>query len=239
MTMKKSKDDLKKKSVEAALEWICKEFGSDKNLDIGIGSGTTIAFSFPLLSKFRNFRYVPTSRATEKGLEEQNLNIASYDSVERMKIDIDGTDEVDPEFNLLKGGGGCHNIEKKVAKKSKIFLVVCDDSKIVDHLGEKKKLPVEITKNSINNALQELSRYGNANVRSENGNNFMTDSGNLIVDVDLNRNAVSGDLIKLEKEINKIEGVIENGIFAERKADLVFIGRPEKVEILKRSQFDE
>lgn len=232
--MNTDRGKLKKKSAEAALDWITEKLDEERDHLLGVGSGSTVSFAFRGLARLENFSYVPTSKETERGLKEFGAGVREFGSVEETVLDLDGADEVDPDLNLIKGGGGCHTMEKKIAEKAETLLIVVDETKIVDRIGEKSDLPVEVEGGLLSSAREALSTYGIPELRKNEGELFLTDNGNPILDVNLNREVTSGDLPRLEREINSIGGVIENGLFAERNADVVFVGSPEGVEKLRK-----
>lgn len=233
----KDRNTLKQKAVRAAIEWLTTKFDFDEGLSAGVGSGSTVGFCFDNLKNYPNILTVPTSEKTRSELEARNVRMTELDSVERLAFDIDGADEVASNFHLIKGGSGHHNEEKRVSKKSELFVVVVDSSKLVRCLGQTKPVPVEISSENRGRIEKELSRFGEVKIRTDDGHFDRTDSGNLIVDLRLKEELCSPEeSVKLEEEINDVAGVIENGIFARRPADIVFVGREKGVEILRRKE---
>ena len=224
-------DELKKRAAHAAMDWIQENYSTRKKMYIGVGSGSTVSFAFPRLAENTHTVAVPTSDRTEDELRNLGMTIGSLDAVEALHFDIDGADEVDPNLNLIKGGWGYHTREKRVAKKSQKFIVVIDKTKMVDYLGQKRPVPLEVEEPMIGSVTEELKSFGLPRIRKHEGKIFYTGEGNPIMDLKLTRQFPSSELVQLERDINGIRGVIENGIFASRPADLVFIGYPDRVEI--------
>lgn len=225
------KDSLKKLAVEGALDWIENNYDLTREFRIGAGSGSTVSYAFPRLADYSNITAIPTSSSTKKRLKEFGVNIDQLKSSDQLAFDLDGADEVDPELNLIKGGGGCHYWEKKVAKRSELFIIVVDQTKMVNYLGQTFPLPVEVSPENMYKTRKLLEKYGNPSFRRTTDGLFWTDNGNVIVDVDLTKKMGEDELIEREREINRIDGVVENGFFVNRKADIVFVGTEDGLEI--------
>lgn len=208
-----SQEEIKLEVAKAALEYV------PKNKIIGVGTGSTANIFIHQLAKFKNdiLGAVASSMATKNLLEEKGIKVFELEEVNSIPIYIDGADEFDMDLNLIKGGGGALTREKIVAAFAKCFICIVDSSKTVKRLG-KFPLPIEIIPMALNYVKTEIAtRFGaKATLRK----NFITDNGNLILDV-------SGMLIdnpeKLEYELNNIVGVVTNGLFANRKADIVLV----------------
>jgi len=237
--MRKAKqNELKRRSALAALDWVEENLLTEsEDTFVGIGSGSTISFAFERMADWQ-VTAVPTSLKTRQRLKELGMEVEDIKKADLLQFDIDGADEVDPNLNLIKGGGGAHYKEKRVALKSKKLIIVVDETKLVDFLGQKFPLPVEILPQKRDSALTELRslKLGSVALRSEGGNGeyFRTDNGNLIADIQLNGKWDEDQLRQLEEEINRIDGVWENGFFVKRPADMVFVGREKRVELLKK-----
>ncbi|RLI94817.1 MAG: ribose 5-phosphate isomerase A [Candidatus Altiarchaeales archaeon] len=199
---------------------------------VGLGTGSTAEYAVREIARMignnaLNIIGVPTSRRTEKLARELEIPILKIESVKRIDIDIDGADYVDGKFNLIKGGGGAHTMEKIVAKMSDLFIVIVDYTKLVDSL-DSCIVPIEVHKEKVKFVSRELKKInGIPRLRK----NFITDSGNFILDTKFNNINPK----ELEHRINDIDGVVENGIFSERKPDIVIVGRGNNVEVLNRS----
>jgi ribose 5-phosphate isomerase A len=145
-------------------------------------------------------------------------------------LTIDGADEVDPDFNGIKGGGGALLFEKVVAKSSDKNLWVVNAAKIVEKLGA-FPLPIEVVPYALTNVFKKLESKGyNPKIRMKEGEKYLTDSGNYIIDAGL---GVIEDAYKLEAELNMIPGVVENGLFL-GVVDIVIVGKGDDVEIIRK-----
>jgi len=200
---------------------------------VGLGTGSTTEYVIEEIAnrisseKLCDIVGIPTSKRTEKLAEERGIKIEPVNSVDYIDVDIDGADEVDPEFNLIKGGGGAHTMEKRVAIKSRQFIVVVDYSKMVDRIG-KFPIAVEVIPERVEPVTEELRRIGG---RPELRDNFKTDLGNIILDTKFDKI----DVEMMEDRINSIEGVIDNGIFSKRRPEIVIIGNRSNVKILRKN----
>jgi len=231
-----SRGELKKNAVKGAMEWIESNYKLGAGLSIGVGSGSTVGHSFDLIAEKSGLTAVPTSKETSKELAQRGVKVQELEDFSgQLAFDIDGADEVDPGLNLIKGGGGCHYREKKVAKRSDKLLIVVDRTKLVDYLGQSFPLPVEVKPNREETARAELKRYGVPELRKKDDEPVKTDNENLIIDVKLEEKLEEVELEEWEFEINGIEGVVENGFFVRRNADLVFVGTENGVKILGES----
>ena len=222
------------RAAEKALEFV------ETGMKIGLGSGSTANEFIKLLSlKIKegfDIQGVVTSQDTENLAKESNIPLTSLQEVKSLDITIDGTDEVDSNLSLIKGGGGALLREKIVAYNSEKFIIIADDSKKVDKLGN-FKLPVEISiyENSATNLkilrkLEEVGYYGSSSIRKSQNTNFITDSGNYIYDFSLG--SIDEPYI-VDQLLNSIPGVIGHGLFIDL-ADIVIIADEESVEILSK-----
>ena len=226
------REGLKRQAATGAMDWIEANYDTTRELRLGMGSGSTVTYSFPRFAEYPHLTAVPSSEKTEKRLVELGIEVDELKETDRLLFDLDGADEVDPALNLIKGGGGCHYREKKVAKRSKRLFIVVDQTKLVDYLGQTFPLPVEVYPESKGETRKLLSRYGDVQIRSEGGEIFRTDSGNVIFDLDLGEKLKENDPGDLEKELNEVDGVVDNGLFAKRKADVVFVGTEDGLEVI-------
>lgn len=236
---KSLQNQLKKKAALSALEYIEKKYlKSKEDILVGVGTGSTVSFAFPGLSGRKEVTAIPTSHRTEDRIRKLGMRVRYLKDIgdRKIAVDIDGADEVDPKFNLIKGGGGCHTMEKEVAKRSKELVIVVDETKMVDYLGQTHAVPVEVERGKIEEIIQELKErnIGYGRVRMKSGRYYITDRKNIMIDVRLRLRRVGEQLVELEEDINSINGVVDNGIFAKRKADKVFVGKKDGVEVLER-----
>ncbi len=197
---------------------------------LGLGSGSTAALMIEALGaklsagQLKDIVGVTTSFQGEVLASQFGIPLRSLAAVERIDLAIDGADEVDPAFQLIKGGGACHVQEKLVASLAKRFVVVVDSTKIVERLNLDFQLPVEVIPSAwtqVQNTLANLG--GNAQLRMavRKAGPVITDQGNLVLDVSFDGGI--SDPENLEKRINNIPGVLENGLFV-NIADEVLVG---------------
>lgn len=227
-----NREELKKLAVEGAMDWIENHYDMDRELRVGVGSGSTVTHSFSRFAKYQNITAVPASSQTRTALSALEVEIGQLNDSDELVFDLDGADEVDPELNLIKGGGGCHYREKLVAKQSQSLFIVVDQTKLVDYLGQSFPLPVEVTPEKMEKTKNILSEYGDPSFRRCDGELFRTDNDNTIVDVKLSERIDQEELGEVEREINKIDGVVENGLFVNRKADIVFVGTENGLKVI-------
>ena len=218
-----------------------KQLAAEKSIEfikdgmiVGLGTGSTVFFLVNKLAESvkqgLNITCVSTSNQTSELAKSLGIRISSLNEVEKIDLTIDGADEVDKNLNGIKGGGGALLYEKIVAKASNKVIWIIDSSKYVLQLG-KFPLPVEIISFGSNQLLKRFDELGfNPEIRKNGNDNFITDSGNLIVDLHLNE---IEDAINLERQIKLIPGVVEVGLF-NNIADLVIIGKGNSTEIINR-----
>ena len=208
-----------------------KEVKSD--MIIGLGSGSTAALMIKSLAdeirsgKLKNIRGVATSFQSEVLALELEIPLIDLASVSQIDLAIDGADEVDPGFQLIKGGGACHVREKLVASKANQLLIVVDETKIVQNLNRSFPLPVEVLPNAWKQVQEVLSKMkGKSTLRMANkkAGPVVTDQGNLILDVIFNEGIKQPK--EIEMSINNIPGVLENGLFVDL-TDKVLVGKIE------------
>ena len=198
---------------------------------VGLGSGSTAALMIKSLAeeirsgKLKNIRGVPTSFQSEVLALELNIPLIDLTSVPKIDIAIDGADEVDPNFQLIKGGGACHVREKLVASKANKLLIVVDETKLVKILNNVFPLPVEVIPSAwkqVKDEIEVMNGVSTLRMALKKAGPVVTDQGNLILDV------LFTDGIKnpkdLEIQINNIPGVLENGLFVDL-VDKVLVGK--------------
>jgi len=225
-------DQLKKAAALKAVEFV------RAGMVVGLGTGSTAKHMIMALGdKVRagmNLRGVSTSQET--AVLAKQAGIPLIDTENRWEIDvaIDGADQVDPHFNLIKGGGGALLKEKIVAASSKQFIVMVDHTKQVSVLGGAFPLPIEIIPFGWGSTAREIETLTGSRVmlRERHGVPFKTESGNLIADVHIAR---ISDPDALETALNRIPGVVETGIFVGR-TNILIVGTPQGVHILHASQ---
>lgn len=203
-----------------------------RGMAVGLGSGSTVAHVVKCLAKLKlDAPFVPSSIATQRLVSELGLKLASLHEYRRLDLMIDGADEVDARFNMIKGRGGAQTREKIVADAAKRVVIVVDRTKLVDCLGEKMPVPVEVLPFVYRTAIRRLAELGGKPVLrvTPTGAPFVTDDRNYIIDVKFR---LISNLAKLEQVINRVPGVIENGIFV-GVADIVLVGYEGGCKILK------
>ena len=189
-----------------------------KNMILGIGTGSTVNFFIEELSRYKNhFKgAVSSSEASTKLLEASGIEVFSLNDVNELEFYVDGADEVAPNNFLIKGGGGAHTREKMVASASREFICIVDKSKMVQKLGA-FPLPIEVIPESRSLVARKILSLGGTPVYR---NNFTTDQGNQILDV---KDIDISNPEELEILINSIAGVVDNGIFAKNKPQVVLV----------------
>ena len=187
---------------------------------IGVGTGSTVNFFINELAKIRHLfkGAVSSSDASTKLLESHDIEVYELNDVNEILIYVDGADEVDTSHNLIKGGGGAHTREKIVASASNEFVCIVDKSKLVNLLGN-FPLPVEVIIKSRSYVAREIVKIGGS---PELRKNFVTDQGNQILDV---KDLTIENPLDLERRINLIPGVLDNGLFANCKPQKVIVGK--------------
>lgn len=198
---------------------------------VGLGTGSTAAFAIQEIARRikdedLDILGIPTSIATERMARSLDITLTTLNEHPEIDIDIDGADQVDAVLQLIKGGGGAHTKEKIVAKHSAKFIVIVDETKISDTLNI--PVPVEAVLSSWESVASELESFGGKpKIRTTNEGPFITDNDNYVIDADFGIITNPG---ALEKDINSIEGVIDNGIFVGLTSE-VHIGTANGVKI--------
>lgn len=217
-----TQDELKQAVAQAAADYVAEK--APAGAIIGVGTGSTANFFIDALAPLKD-RYrgaVASSEATRKRLEGHGIPVLDLNEVEHIPVYVDGADEVDAGLNMIKGGGGALTREKIVAAVADIFVCIADGSKLVDTMG-KFPLPVEVIPMARAHVARQLAKLGGKPVLREG---FVTDNGNLILDV---HGLAITDPKGLEAQINQIVGVVTNGLFAVRPADLLLLGTADGV----------
>jgi ribose 5-phosphate isomerase A len=216
-----TQDELKQKVAEAALQYVVED------AVVGVGSGSTVNLFIDALAKMKGRieGAVAASEASAERLKKHGIRVFDLNSVNELQVYVDGADEITEHLCMIKGGGGALTREKIVAAVAKQFVCICDASKLVPVLG-KFPLPVEVIPMARSHVGREMLRRKAQPVLREN---FKTDNGNLILDC---HGLTILDPPTLEAELNGIAGIVTNGIFAHRRADVLLLGAPEGVRTL-------
>lgn len=210
------------------------EFVTD-GMVVGLGTGSTAYYFVQELGrriKEEGLQIigVTTSSATTAQAESLGIPLKAIDEVEFVDLTVDGSDEVDPDLNGIKGGGGALLMEKIVATNSKDCIWIVDESKLVKRLGA-FKLPVEVVQYGAENLFRHFEKKGYApSFREKDGQRLITDMKNYIIDLDLKEIA---DPIVLAKELDATVGVVEHGLF-NQMISKVIVGYPEDIKIIQK-----
>ena len=216
-------EEKKKQSAKKAYEIVKKDLNRDTVLGIGTGSTTNYFIELLNQEKLDLKGAVCSSNVSEEYLKMSNIEILSLNDVHKIDFYVDGADEFNNRKDLIKGGGGALTKEKILAHSSETFICIVDDSKYSDLLGN-FPVPIEVIELARSAISREVMKMGGRPVYR---NNFVTDNGNQIVDVhNLNLNVP----YETEQKLNNIPGVVENGIFSSRKADVILLSTDSGVE---------
>ena len=214
-----TQDELKQAVAKAAIEYV------EAGTVVGVGTGSTANFFIDELATIKNKieGAVASSVATADRLKGHGIPVFDLNDVNGLSVYVDGADESNKYLHLIKGGGGALTREKIVAAASKKFVCIADESKLVDVLG-KFPLPVEVIPMARSMVARELVKLGGQPVLREG---FTTDNGNVILDV---HNMEIMEPTKLEQILNNLPGVVTNGLFAIRPADVLLLGTKDGVK---------
>ena len=221
-----NQDDMKRAVARAARDHVAATVPA--GAIIGVGTGSTANFFIDELAtiKERIGATVASSEATRRRLEGHGIRVLDLNEVAALPVYVDGADEVDASLAMVKGGGGALTREKIVAAVAASFVCVCDQSKLVATMG-RFPLPVEVIPMARAHVARQLAALGGEPRLREN---FVTDNGNIILDV---HGLQITDPCSLEERINQIVGVVTNGLFARRGADILLLATPDGVRTLR------
>ncbi len=216
-----SQDERKKEVARAAIKFI------EDDMVVGVGTGSTVNFFIEELAsmKARIEGAVSSSEASEKLLKEKGIPVMDLNSVIDIPVYVDGADEATKHHYLIKGGGGALTREKIVAAASKKFVCIIDDSKLVPMLGT-FPLPIEVIPMAQSYVARQIVKLDGQPILREG---FTTDNGNIILDV---HNLKIENPPELEMKLNQIAGVVTNGLFARRGADVILMAGKNGIETL-------
>ncbi|GMQ91166.1 MAG: ribose-5-phosphate isomerase RpiA [Gammaproteobacteria bacterium] len=206
-------DDKKRAAAEAALEYV------ESGTVIGVGTGSTANYFIDALGKIKGKidGAVASSTATEEGLKKNGIPVLNLNSTGDLPLYVDGADEANAHLHLIKGGGGALTREKIIAAASAKFICIADDGKLVDILGA-FPLPVEVIPMAQSYVARQICKLGGQPILREG---FTTDNGNLILDI---KGMEILNPVELEQQLNQITGVVTNGLFAQKPADVLLLG---------------
>jgi len=216
-----TQDEMKKLAAEAALEYV-----SAGDI-VGVGTGSTANHFIDALARIKGKidGTVASSEASAARLRSHGIAVLDLNAVDEIPVYVDGADESNRYLHLIKGGGGALTREKIVAAASRRFVCVADHTKLVDMLGA-FPLPIEVIPMARSYVARQIARMGGNPVLREN---FVTDNGNVILDI---HNLSITEPVKLETELNSIVGIVTNGLFACRPADVLLLGTPNGLQTL-------
>jgi ribose 5-phosphate isomerase A len=219
-----TQDDLKKAVAAAAVRFVV------PGQVLGVGTGSTVDFFIDALAaaNLQVAAAVSSSERSTRRLRDCGIRVVDLNDVEDIAVYVDGADEIDAGFSMIKGGGGALTREKIVAAVSRQFVCIADGSKLVERLG-RFPLPVEVIPMASAYVSREIARLGG---RPQARSGFVTDNGNVILDV---HGLVIDDPVGLEARIELIVGVVSCGLFAARGADVLLLGTAEGVQQTRRS----
>lgn len=218
-----TQDELKQAAAKAAIALI------PEDCVVGVGSGSTAKFFIAELGRIKSRLdgAVASSEDTAKRLKALGVPVFDLNGVDELALYVDGADEITNQLAMIKGGGGALTREKIVAAVARKFVCIADQSKLVDILG-KFPLPVEVIPMARSYVARELVKLGGTPVWRED---FITDNGNVILDV---HHLVITEPAELERRLNQIAGVVTNGLFASRGADVLLLGTSQGVQTIAR-----
>jgi ribose 5-phosphate isomerase A len=218
-----TQDDMKRAAAAAAIAHL------PHGCVVGVGSGSTVNLFIAELGRIRHRLdgAVASSEETARRLKALGIEVLDLNSVDELPVYVDGADEITRHLAMIKGGGGALTREKIVAAVARQYVCIADQSKLVDVLGG-FPLPVEVIPMARSYVARELVKLGGNPTWREG---FVTDNGNVILDV---RNLSISAPAALESELNQLAGVVTNGLFARRGADVLVLGTPNGVQTLTR-----
>ncbi|OYT60249.1 ribose 5-phosphate isomerase A [Euryarchaeota archaeon ex4484_178] len=222
------REEMKRRAGEEAAKYV------KDGMVVGLGTGSTVKYTIIKLGeRVKNgldIVGIPTSIATERLARDMGIKLGDLNDYDYIDLTIDGADEVDGNLNLIKGGGGALLREKMIAYASNYEIIVVDETKVKDYLGD-FPLPVEIVKFGYKKTIKNIESLGCKPVlRMKNGEPYITDNGNYIVDCKFEK-IMQPD--KIERRIDEIPGVVEVGLFI-NLANEVIVGKKEGIEIMKK-----
>jgi ribose 5-phosphate isomerase A len=229
----KEQDELKQKAALRALEFV------ESGMVVGLGTGSTTAFAVIGIGEriksgdLKNIVGIPTSIRTETLAREWDIPLCRLDDQPTIDVTIDGADEVDPDLNLIKGGGGALLREKVVAQASRQNIIIVDESKLSPRLGTRWALPVEVIPFAAKTAEEFLKSQGAAvTLRlADNGQPYQTDQNNFILDANFGEMA---DPNLVAASLNERAGIVEHGLFLGLASDVI-VAAEEGIRHLKRN----
>ncbi|MFZ5604585.1 MAG: ribose-5-phosphate isomerase RpiA [Pseudomonadota bacterium] len=218
-----TQDELKQAVAKAAIAYV------EEGTVVGVGTGSTANYFIDYLAEMKHLieGAVASSEATRKRLQQHGIPVFDLNAVDEIPVYVDGADETDANLCLIKGGGGALTREKIIAAVATKFVCIADGSKKVSVLGN-FPLPVEVIPMARSHVARQIVKLGGDPVYRDG---FVTDNGNIILDI---HNLQIAEPVKLEAQLNNIVGVVTNGLFAMRSADVLLLGTMKGVETITR-----
>ena len=218
-----TQDELKQAVAKAAIAYV------EEGTVVGVGTGSTANYFIDYLAEMKHLieGAVASSEATRKRLQQHGIPVFDLNAVDEIPVYVDGADETDANLCLIKGGGGALTREKIIAAVATKFVCIADGSKKVSVLGN-FPLPVEVIPMARSHVARQIVKLGGDPVYRDG---FVTDNGNIILDI---HNLQIAEPVKLEAQLNNIVGVVTNGLFAMRSADVLLLGTAKGVETITR-----
>ena len=220
-----NQDQLKQAVADAAVEYVMQKVSQDSIIGIGTGSTANCFIDSLAKHKAKFAGTVASSEASAQRLKNHGIDVFDLNDVDKMAIYVDGADESNAQLHLIKGGGAALTREKIVAAVADEFVCIADGSKLVATLGD-FPLPVEVIPMARSYVARELVKLGATPVYREG---VITDNGNVILDL---HDFKISDALATETAINNIVGVVTNGLFALRPADILMLGTQDGVQTL-------
>ncbi len=229
-----TQDELKQRAAFRAVEFV------ESGMVVGLGTGSTTEHAVKRIAalltagELNNIVGIPTSIRTEKIALESNLPLVGFDTHQEIDLTIDGADEVDPELNLIKGGGGALLREKVVAQASRRNIIIVDETKLVAQLGTNWALPIEVIPFARCTEEKFLTGFGGT-VRlrtNDDGTPYRTDQNNLILDTNFGKIV---DPYNLAAKLNERAGIVEHGLFLGLATDVIVAGEGEIKHLTRTS----
>lgn len=213
----------KQHAAEAAMAYV------KPGMIVGVGTGSTVNYFIDALASMKHEieGAVSSSDASTQRLKQHNIPVYDLNGVDRVEIYVDGADEINAQLHMIKGGGGALTREKIVAAVAEQFICIADSSKLVNVLGE-FPLPIEVIPMARSYVARQIVKLGGDPIYRED---FVTDNGNVILDI---YNLHIENAVDLEQKINQITGVVTNGLFAARGANIALLSDGEQLETLEK-----
>ncbi|MFU8784543.1 ribose-5-phosphate isomerase RpiA [Aliidiomarina sp.] len=213
----------KQHAAEAAIAYV------KPDMIVGVGTGSTVNYFIDALASMKHEieGAVSSSEASTQRLKQHGIPVYDLNGVDRVEIYVDGADEINAQLHMIKGGGGALTREKIVAAVAEQFICIADSSKLVNVLGE-FPLPIEVIPMARSYVARQIVKLGGDPIYRED---FVTDNGNVILDI---YNLHIENAVDLEQKINQITGVVTNGLFAARGANIALLSDGEQLETLEK-----